>query len=75
MLICPLDWQALQLALDLVGDVLEDLFTMFEPSDGSTLLPLATKFLPWAHVRMCSESMRERGVTADDASYALSIAN
>ena len=49
----PLEWRARQLMLDLVGDVLEHVFTMIEMSDGSALLPLATEFLPWANVRMC----------------------
>jgi hypothetical protein len=70
----PLEWRARQLMLDLVGDVLEDLFTMFEPSNGSALLPLATEFLPWANVRMCGESVREHSVPPDDSSYAFSIA-
>ena len=71
----PLEWRARQLMLDLVDDVLEDLFTMIEMSDGSALLPLATEFLPWAHIGMCGESMRERVVTANDASDALSISD
>lgn len=75
MSICLLEWRARKQALDLVGDVLKDVFTMIEMSDDSTLLPLATEFLPWANVWRCGESVREPSVTADDASYALSIAD
>jgi hypothetical protein len=75
LLICPLDWRARRLALDLVSDMLENVFTMFETSDGSALLPLATEFLPWTHIRICSEGMRECGVTTDNTSNALGIAD
>ena len=48
---------------------------MIKTRDGFLFLQLAKKFLPRAHIGMCGESVRERGVTANDASDALSIAD